>query len=362
MSTVLCLEQRHDDLARTRIDSRTATPLGEGEVRMRVDRFALTANNITYGVIGELLGYWDFFPADEQGWGRIPAMGWADLVESAHPEIEAGGRYYGWYPMATECTLIAAPTGAGLRDESPHRAGQAPVYRSFVATDRDPLYADGDDSEDRHALLRGLFATAFLADEYFAERGYLGAGTVVVLSASSKTAIGFAQRAATRGLERVVGLTSAANAAFVESLGYYDQVLTYDEVDLLPDGADAVSVDMAGNGPVLELVHRRLGERLKHSMVIGMSHHDAPREGVSSGPEPELFFAPAEIEKRTEQWGAKRYSEALAAALAEFVAGSERWLTIERSYGPDAAAQTYADVLAGKVPPSVGPIVSLHGR
>ena len=96
----LCLEQRRDQLARTRIVSAPPKPLAEGEVRLRVDRFALTANNITYGVIGEMLGYWNFFPAAEQGWGRIPAMGWADLVESAHPAIEAGGRYYGWYPMA----------------------------------------------------------------------------------------------------------------------------------------------------------------------------------------------------------------------------------------------------------------------
>jgi hypothetical protein len=360
MSTVHCLEQRRDDLARTRTDSRPAEPLADGEVRLRVERFALTANNVTYGVIGDLLGYWNFFPAEEEGWGRIPAMGWAELVESAHPEIETGGRYYGWYPMATECTVAATPTGSGIRDESAHREGQAPVYRSFAATDLDPLYAAGADAEDRHALLRGLFATAFVADEYFAERDYLGAGTVVVLSASSKTAIGFAQRAAARGLERVVGLTSAANAAFVESLGYYDEVLAYDQIDRIPDGADAVSVDLAGNGPLLELVHRRLGERLKHSMVIGMSHHDAPRGGVSAGPEPVLFFAPAEIQKRAEEWGAERYGELLASALGEFVAGSRGWLAIERCHGPDAAARAYRDLFAGSIPPSKGLIVSLH--
>jgi hypothetical protein len=362
MSTIDCLEQRRDEIAETRIDSQRAKPLAEGEVRMRVERFALTANNITYGVIGEMLGYWNFFPADEEGWGRIPAMGWGELVESAHPEIETGGRYYGWYPMATECTLAAAPAATGLRDESAHRDGQAPVYRSFVATDRDPLYEPGFDAEDRHALLRGLFATAFLADEYFAERDYLGAGTVVVISASAKTAIGFAQRAAARGLDRLVGLTSARNAAFVESLGYYDTVLAYDDVDRIPDSADAVSVDMAGDGRVLDQVHRRLGERLKHSMVIGMSHHDAPREGVSAGPEPEMFFAPAEIKARTERFGAERYAEILGAALREFVAGSRDWLAIERSHGPEAAADAYADVFAGRVPPSRGRIVSLHGE
>ncbi|NRA84799.1 MAG: DUF2855 family protein [Gammaproteobacteria bacterium] len=28
-----------------------------------VDKFALTANNITYGMTGDTLGYWLFFPA-----------------------------------------------------------------------------------------------------------------------------------------------------------------------------------------------------------------------------------------------------------------------------------------------------------
>ena len=44
---------------------------------------------------------------------------------------------------------------------------------------------------DRHALLRGLFLTGLLADEFFADSNYFGAASAGLLSASSKTAIGF---------------------------------------------------------------------------------------------------------------------------------------------------------------------------
>jgi len=38
------------------------TPLGPEEVLLKIDRFAFTANNVTYGVAGDQIGYWQFFP------------------------------------------------------------------------------------------------------------------------------------------------------------------------------------------------------------------------------------------------------------------------------------------------------------
>ena len=123
---------------------------------------------------------------------------------------------------------------------------------------------------------------------------------------------------------------------------------------------DAVSVDMAGDAAALAAVHDHLGERLKYSMIIGKSHHDSPLAEISVGPSPELFFAPTEVSRRLEEWGAEEYQRRCSVALEEFVAGSERWLTIERSTGPAAAATSWAEVYGGSVPPSVGRIVSLH--
>jgi len=354
----------------TRLARSELAPLDPGQVRLRIDRFALTANNITYAVMGDMLGYWDFFPvdaadpSDDVHWGRVPAMGWADVVESTHPEVGVGGRYYGWYPMGRYLDLTVSATEDGLRDDGAHRQAHAPVYRSYVDTTRDQMYPSVDadrlgDAEDRHALLRGLFLTGLLADAFFADHDYFGADAIVVLSASSKTAIGFAQRASERGVASVVGLTSAPNAEFVRSLGWYTDVVTYDDIASLP-AVDAVSVDMAGDSVALSAVHEQLGERLKYSMIIGKSHHDSPMAQVSVGPTPELFFAPTEVSRRLEEWGPEEYQRRCSAALEEFVAGSGSWLTVERSAGAPAAASAWTDVFAGAIPPSVGRIVSLH--
>lgn len=138
------LEVNRADHGITRITDDQSMPLTDGQVRLRVDRFALTANNVTYAVAGDMLGYWDFFPA-EDGWGRVPAMGWADLVESNNDSIAVGGRYYGWFPMATEVVFNATATGDGFRDDGEHRAKHAPVYRSYVRSDLDPWYEEGEE-------------------------------------------------------------------------------------------------------------------------------------------------------------------------------------------------------------------------
>lgn len=367
------LEVDRADPGRSRlveVEAPAADDLAEGQVRLRIDRFALTANNVTYAVMGDMLGYWDFFPTGDPAWGRVPAMGWADVVASAHPDVAKGGRYYGWFPMASSVDLTVAATADGLRDDGDHRQAHAPVYRSYVRTDADAMYpradvADADglgDAEDRHALLRGLFMTGLLADELFADDGYLGAEAVVVLSASSKTAIGFAQRASTRDHGRdvtVVGVTSAGNVDFVRSLDWYDEVVTYDDIGSLPV-VPAVSVDMSGNGAALAAVHERYGDRLAYSMVVGNSHHDAPMATIAREPQPQFFFAPTEVTRRLKEWGPEGYRQRSAEALDAFVAGSHTWLTIDRVTGPQATQTAWQDAFTGQIPPSTGRIVSLH--
>ncbi len=354
----LDFEVDRQDLTATRAAAAELPALAGGQVRLRIDRFALTANNVSYALTGDQLDYWNFFPA-AGGWGRIPAMGWADVAESEHPEIAVGGRYYGWYPMSRYLTVDSEPTAGGLVDGASHRARHAPIYRSYAAADRDPLYDRA--REDRHALLRGLFATAFLAEDFFFDQDFFGATTSVVLSASSKTAIGFATQARARGRGPVIGVTSAGNVGFVEGLGLYHQVVAYERThDLAPEG-DALLIDMSGNGEVVRRVHRHLGSRLRYSMAIGASHWRAERAaGDLPGPSPTFFFAPTQATKRLEEWGPEGYARRIAAALRRFVEGSIAWLEIERCHGPEALAATYRRLLAGEVPPRTGQIASLH--
>ena len=63
-----------DDLHTTRVVHAEPAPLAEGQARLGVRRFGFSANNITYAVFGDLMGYWSFFPSDE-GWGSYSRLG-----------------------------------------------------------------------------------------------------------------------------------------------------------------------------------------------------------------------------------------------------------------------------------------------
>jgi hypothetical protein len=354
------LEINRSDLANSRIVERPLPELQPGQVRFHIDRYAVTSNTVTYAVTGDMLGYWDFFPAPDTGWGHVPAMGWAEIVASCHPEVAVGGRYYGWFPMARYVDMPVTPTADGLRDEGPHRAAHAPVYRAFVATDRDPFHQPGEDAEDRHALLRGLFVTGFLAEDFFADNAWFHASRVLVLSASSKTAIGFAHCARSRGSIEIIGVTSPGNIEFVRTLGVYHKVVAYDDIASLPAEPAIVSIDMSGNGDVLARVHARFGDQLRHSMAIGRSHHESPPAATQMpGPRPAFFFAPTQVKKRIQDWGPRDYQQRIASALHAFVDSSQAWLTVTRVTGPEAAEATWRAMHGGRVPPDVGYIVSI---
>ena len=51
-----------EDPKRNRLWTSPLPALAPGEMRLRVDSFAFTANNVTYAGLGEQLGYWEFFP------------------------------------------------------------------------------------------------------------------------------------------------------------------------------------------------------------------------------------------------------------------------------------------------------------
>ena len=214
----------------------------------------------------------------------------------------------------------------------------APCIRSTTSTcacSADPGYAP--DREAQQALLRPLFATAFLIDDFLADNTYFVADTVVLSSASSKTAYGtafcLAQRRGTTDAVTVVGLTSPANAEFTRALGCYDEVLCYDDIaTTLPEVA-SVYVDFSGDPAVRGAVHRRLGDRLAYSCLVGATHWDAlGGDDELPGPAPILFFAPDQAGKRIADWGPAEFQEQMAEAWTEFmepVTNAEKpWLTV----------------------------------
>ena len=327
--------------------------LEPGEVRLTLERFALTSNNISYALGGDFLDYWGFFPA-EVGWGRLPAMGYGIVSESANPDIAVGGRYFGFFPVGNEHIVHAQSSSSGFIDIGAHREKHAMAYRAF---DR---VADAVGENDNAMLIfRGLFMTSFLAEDFLREQNFFEATQVVITSASSKTSIALAHCLRTNSTMRVIGLTSDANVDFVNSTGEYHDVVTYSEISSLDPSIQTVIVDMAGNPEIVASVHTHFGESLKYSCSIGATHWDQTSHRVDTpGPKPQFFFAPSQISKRSKEWGRAELNIRLETALNTFIEGSKEWLRIEHSRGADAVSETYSQLVAGKMPPEIGNILS----
>ena len=355
---------------------RVSTPtraLASGAVRVRIDQFAFTANNITYAVFGDAMRYWGFYPTehlegvkDAALWGRIPVWGFGEVVETLHAEVPLGERLYGYWPMSNQVDLQPGRiTDGSFSDVASHRQELHGVYNQYQRCTKDPLYTAA--TEGVQAVLRPLFMTAWLIDDFLADNAFFGAQAVLLSSASSKTAYSAAFALHQRAGLQVIGLTSAANRAFCESLGCYHQVVTYDELENLPADLACVYVDMAGNGSLRKAVHTRF-VALRYSCSVGASHVNdlGGSGGVGSakdlpGPRATLFFAPAQSAKRAKEWGGAVFQQKLTDAWHRFVsiatATQEPWIHLQTAHGDAAIRQAYAQVLAGRDAASTGRVM-----
>ncbi|MGP0102945.1 MAG: DUF2855 family protein [Solirubrobacteraceae bacterium] len=347
-----------DDLHSCRFEDAPAPEPGPGEALLRVDAFGLTSNNITYAIFGEAMSYWSFFPAAE-GWGRVPVWGFAEVAASGVPELETGTRVFGYLPPSTELLVAPAHVSAhGFTDASAHRAALPPAYNRYARTDADPLH--DAEHEDEQMLLRPLFLTSYLIDDFLEDGDFFGADTVVLSSASSKTASALAFQLSLREGIAVVGLTSARSAEFARELGVYDLIVSYDELDSLPDGR-AVYVDMAGDAELRGAVHGHYRDQLAHSAVVGATHHDRMGQVPDAlpGPRPTFFFAPDRVTKRAADWGADGLQQRMADAWHPYVAWACGWLEVVHGHGPDALRSAYLDLLDGRIDPAKAHVLSL---
>jgi hypothetical protein len=332
----------------------------DGEALLRIESFGLTSNNITYAVLGEAMNYWGFFPASDPGWGRLNVWGYAHVQESRHPDLAKGMRVYGYLPCSSHLLVVPGRIDAkGFIDAAPHRAGLPSAYQGYRNVETDPVYSA--ELEAEHILFFPLFFTSFLIDDFLADEGFFGADTIVISSASSKTAIIAAYLLAKReGGPTVVGLTSARNREFVKGLNVYDSVALYEDVSGLP-GERAVYVDVSGDRAVRADVHAHYGDRLAHSSAVGITHWTqmAPGGGELAGPKPVFFFAPDRITQRGADWGTATLDRNVAQAWIPFARWASDWLRVERVSTQDEIQHAYLELLDGKVDPTAGTVVDL---
>lgn len=353
-----------DTITDARIVANPEAELPEGAVEVAIDLYAMTANNITYAVFGKPMGlfgndqgYWDFF-AERDAPGRLPVWGFATVTRSRHDGVDVGTQVYGYFPMASHTVLMPGRVGThGFNDVTPRRTTLPVIYNQYQRVDALGDYRAAD--HDYWPVFRPLFLTGWLIADQLEDEGDYGAQQILVASASSKTAIGLAHALQQRTARpKIVGLTSAGNAGYVESLGLYDRVVTYDAIAGMDPAVPSALVDMAGNAQVAAAIHTHIGDALKASIVVGKSHWDSAQDATPlAGPPRQMFFAPGRSEKRAADWGPDAFRNRLETAWTSFVALAPKLMTIDKRHGPEAALAAYLETLGGKADPKAGLVI-----
>lgn len=345
----------------------TKSDLDDGQVLVKIDKFALTANNITYAVVGDQLGYWQFFPphiSKEDGdinWGILPVWGFADVVQSRHNEVPVGERLFGYFPPASHLKMTPCKVDASLWiDGSEHRSGLPVTYNIYRKVEHEPGYNKA--FEDYRMLLYPLHATSFALYDYIKSNDWFGATQIIMLSASSKTSIGLAY-----GINNdddaphLIGLTSPQNVQMLDSLSIYETTLSYSQLHDIDANQPSVIVDMSGNGELLSALHKHLGSNMKFCSNVGATHW----QDMAKGPDfiaqrSELFFAPSQIQKRIKEWGMPVFEEKTRDYLNMSIGQSSKWLKLTEINGLQGMTDIFEDMCDGKVSPELGLTIKMQ--
>jgi hypothetical protein len=306
------------DISKAKLVETDSATLNDGEARLAIHRFAMTANNVTYAAFGEIMRYWYFFPASDGG--RLPVWGFAEVVEDKNTGLELGDRIYGYFPASDE--LIVQPVGVSagnFTDGAPHRQDLPGVYNRYTRCASDPGYSKP--GEATQMVLQPLFITSWLIDLHLRDTDFLGADCVSLTSASSKTALalGFLLSQDKSHGKTVEAMTSQRSKPFVEKTGFYDQITTYDELTTMKPEPKRLVVDFAGNAKINTDIHTTLAYDLAGNIRVGGAHwEDSTPAGDLAGPKPVFFFAPDHIQQRMKAWGPGEFAKRYGAAWMSF--------------------------------------------
>jgi hypothetical protein len=341
--------------------------LGEGEVLTKIERFSFTANNVTYGAVGDQIGYWKFFQphldaVDDLDWGIVPVWGFGEIVASNHPEIRIGERCYGYFPISN--FLIMKPIRVNdhrFVDGTYHRSMLPGVYNNYDRLGSNSANASHD---NLRALLNPLYGTSFCLVDVLQQANFHNAEQVIILSASSKTAIGlaFGLSLIDDNRPKIVGLTSASNVDFIDKMSCYDFVIGYDNLDALPN-TTSVLVDMSGNRVLTGSVHQALGDNMLWCHNVGLTHWDNRENQNNSSDDPfiqersAMFFAPEHIAQGVKELGALEYNKKVAGFLNDGITHANGWMQVTQTNGLSQFAQVYDRVVRGDMHAKVGNII-----
>ena len=354
------------DINQTRIveePSLHEAAIAADQVKVKIDAFSFTANNITYWALGDKLAYWQFFPASDNAasdWGIIPVWGFADVVESTHAEIKLGERLFGYFPTADELVMQPAKVSTALCfDGSAHRIKLPAGYNMYRRVNAEPGYNPAADG--LRMLLFPLHITSFCIHDMLSSQNWLGAEQILIISASSKTSLGLAfALQEDESAPKVIGMTSKRNLSFVEQTGYYQQSISYDELEKIDASKKTVIIDMSGNGELISQLHARLQGNMLFSSHVGLTHWDETDKGPDFiADRSKMFFAPGHIQQRYQDWGAEKFEQRANAFMQRAAIDSGRWLEITTVKGLSGLSEQFEAVSQGQLPAQQGLVVKL---
>ena len=140
------------------------TPLLENEVLFKIEKFYLSSNNITYGVTGNKLKYWDFFP-QKDNYGAIPVWAYLSVIKSKSKIIKEGEQFFGLAPMGNRFKVKSGNYAPhGFSDISQHRSKLIPPYNFYTKVLPEQFKSLED--KDYSLMTRITFPTSFLIKSF----------------------------------------------------------------------------------------------------------------------------------------------------------------------------------------------------
>lgn len=347
------------DFRNTDFIAKSIPNLTENQVLVKIYKFAFTANNISYVNLGESFGYWKFFPT-EDNFGIPPVWGFGKILFSQNPELKEGETIYGFFPAASHVILETGKIRPiGFTDVSSHRLKLPAIYNFYNINSNDSLYRI--DRENIQLVYKPLFTTAFLLDDFFSDNHFFGAENIIITSASSKTALALAYLCKARKEKensriKLIALSSNRNLDFIKEQNYFDEVISYENLNSLPKEKSAI-IDFAGNKNILSKLENFLADNLNYLCLVGLVHWENKLE---SGEESKgkVFFAPSQMKKRAKDWGLDGFQNKLAENYLDFIERASHWIKFIEINNSEEFSKLYLDTLEGRLKPDNGYIVS----
>jgi len=228
------------------------------------------------------------------------------------------------------------------------------------------------DREDDIMLYRPLFWTSYWFDDWLNVNSYFGAKTVVLSSASSKTAFTVAYNIQRRKqqtkspIERVIGLTSPSNLQFTQNLGLYHDVFTYDDLALVGSTDSLlIYVDVLGNSQLNSRVNKLLSPSVFVSLGLSNPTDEVNASVIANEEKGKTnvkgFFAPGWLAIRIRQLSSQQVLKLQVEAWGALMQDCVKWVNIEKTYGTGktGVVLSYQKTLEGKVGADKGQAFSL---